>query len=101
MRIKYPVLGSLALAATLAVPVIITTAPSLGAQVGIQVRIYDRHHKDYHAWDDHEDRLYRSYLAERRREYIEYNRLKRGDQDRYWRWRHEHWEEHERDRDRR
>ncbi len=77
------------------------TAPSLGAQVAVQLKIYDRHHKDYHPWDEHEDRLYRNYWTERRHEYVEYNRLKRGDQDRYWKWRHEHWDEHERGRDRR
>ncbi len=31
----------------------------------IQVRVYDSHHRDYHNWDDREDRAYRNYQQER------------------------------------
>ena len=27
-------------------------------QVGVQVKVYDKSHKDYHNWDDNEDRAY-------------------------------------------
>ena len=32
-------------------------------------RIYDRDHRDYHNWNDNEDRSYRVYIDERNREY--------------------------------
>jgi len=41
---------------------------------------------------------YRRYLAERHREYREFRRLDRREQDEYWEWRHRH---PDRDRDRR
>jgi hypothetical protein len=81
-------IGSLLLAAALAAPLATMAAPK--PQEGIQVRIYDRDHRDYHNWDDREDRAYRNYLTERRREYREYNRQNHRDQRRYWNWRHSH-----------
>jgi hypothetical protein len=55
-----------------------------------RTRVYDRSHKDYHVWDDNEDRAYRRYLGEQRQDYREYSRLKRTEQNRYWDWRHSH-----------
>lgn len=55
-----------------------------------QVRVYDRAHKDYHNWDDNEDRSYRAYLGEQHQDYREYSKLKRNQQNQYWNWRHEH-----------
>jgi hypothetical protein len=54
------------------------------------VRIYDEPRRDYHRWDDREERAYRAYLAERRREYREFRRLERREQEEYWEWRHAH-----------
>jgi hypothetical protein len=53
-------------------------------------RVYDRDHKDYHNWNDNEDRSYRVYLGERRREYHPFVELKVKDQRAYWNWRHSH-----------
>jgi hypothetical protein len=53
-------------------------------------RFYDRHHKDYHNWDDNEDRSFRVYLGERHREYHPFVGLKVKEQDAYWNWRHHH-----------
>ena len=53
-------------------------------------RYYDRDGRDYHTWNDHEDRAYRSYLVERHRNYIVYGKQHRGEQRHYWKWRHEH-----------
>jgi hypothetical protein len=54
-------------------------------------RVYDRDHKDYHDWNDTEDRAYRHWLTEERHEkYRDINHLKRADQKAYWQWRHEH-----------
>ncbi len=90
MKSKNTFLSSLALAAALAVPAAMAIAPSLQAQVAVQVRVYDRHHHDYHVWDDREDHAYRGYLVERRRNYVVYARVGRPEQRRYWVWRHAH-----------
>ena len=64
----------------------------LSAQVS--VRIYDRDHKDYHQWNDGENRAYNRYLDEkkiqRKRDFAKENR---SNQANYWRWRHEHSDE--------
>ena len=63
-------------------------------------RIYDRDHKDYHNWNQDEDRNYRQWYTEshRDKEYREYNRLNHRDQTEYWNWRHKHGDgDHDRD----
>jgi hypothetical protein len=81
--------GSLVLAAAVVAPFAVVAEAS-AQEASVQVRIYDRHHKDYHNWDDHEDRAYRNYLGEQHRDYREYNRQNRKQQDNYWKWRHNH-----------
>jgi hypothetical protein len=50
-------------------------APAAAPQeANVQIRVYDRDHRDYHNWDDREDRAYRGFLTERRGTYREYNR---------------------------
>jgi len=53
-------------------------------------RYYDRDHKDYHEWNDGEDRSYRVYLTERHRQYHEFHHANHREQRDYWRWRHNH-----------
>lgn len=53
-------------------------------------RYYDRNHRDYHEWNDGEDRSYRVYLGERHRDYREFHRNSRREQSNYWNWRHGH-----------
>jgi hypothetical protein len=53
-------------------------------------RYYDRQNRDYHAWDDHEDRAYRIYLGEQHRDYRDFSRANAAQQREYFRWRHEH-----------
>jgi hypothetical protein len=81
-------IGSLALAAAIVAPAVLVTAAK--AQEGVQVRIYDRDHRDYHNWDDREDHAYRGYLVAQHREYRDYNGQNRRDQRNYWKWRHHH-----------
>jgi hypothetical protein len=57
-------------------------------------RVYDPYHKDYHNWDNAEDRAYRGWLESRHEAYVDYNRLKQKEQREYWNWRHEH-EDHD------
>lgn len=89
MDIKHRYVSSLFLAAALVAPFAIKAAPK-PQDAGVQVKVYDRHHKDYHNWDDREESSYRRYLAERRETYRVYARQHRRDQDRYWDWRHAH-----------
>jgi hypothetical protein len=53
-------------------------------------RYYDRDHKDYHQWNNQEDRAYRVYLGEQHRDYRDFSKANRNDQSQYFRWRHEH-----------
>ena len=55
-------------------------------------RYYDRERHDWHEWNEHENRAYRHWLMEERREqrYREYQRLKAEEQRAYWNWRHTH-----------
>jgi hypothetical protein len=80
-------ISSLVLAAALAAPAMVLANP---VPQGVTIRVYDRDHRDYHNWDDREDRAYRSYLVERHRNYVVYNKQHRGEQKHYWTWRHAH-----------
>ena len=53
-------------------------------------RYYDRGGRDYHSWNNQEDRAYRAYLEEQHRDYREFNRENRVRQTEYFRWRHDH-----------
>ncbi|HSY98483.1 MAG TPA: hypothetical protein VK788_03225 [Terriglobales bacterium] len=57
-------------------------------------RVYDRSHKDYHNWDDNEDRAYRQYLGGKHQDYREYSKLNNKQQNTYWNWRHSHPDSH-------
>jgi len=57
---------------------------------GVELRFYDRNHRDYHRWNGDEDRRYREYLKEQRRRYRAFSRMNRNQQREYWRWRHDH-----------
>ena len=81
-------IASLFLTAILLVPAAMIAAP--GPQASVQVRVFDRDHKDYHNWDDREDSSYRAYLAEQHRTYRVYARQPRATQRDYWNWRHSH-----------
>jgi hypothetical protein len=83
---------------------LLLVAALAGPSAGCAARIYDEPRQDYHHWNGREERAYRVYLAERHREYREFGRLERRDQEEYWEWRHSHPDREngrERDRDRR
>jgi hypothetical protein len=54
----------------------------------VQLRIYDRSHKDYHVWDDHEDQTYRKYLNDNHQNYRPIAKLSHKQQTSYWNSRH-------------
>jgi hypothetical protein len=82
-------IGPFLWAAAIVAPAVMVTKVS-AQEASVQVRVYDRDHKDYHNWDDREDRAYRSYLGEHHKDYREYNRQNRREQKTYWNWRHSH-----------
>ena len=46
--------------------------------------------QDYHTWNSNEDRAYRAYLTEQHRDYRDFNRTSRSQQQQYFAWRHKH-----------
>jgi hypothetical protein len=68
----------------------LTSPVALVAQDRDDHRYYDRHHKDYHAWNDHEDRAYHRYWEGRHRPYRDFNGLSERERQNYWDWRHDH-----------
>ena len=73
----------------MAVPVSMLAAP-VPQEAGVQVRVYDRNHKDYHNWDDHENHAWGVYLQDNHRRAHEYSHANRKEQEQYWNWRHSH-----------
>ena len=57
---------------------------------GVELKFYDRSHKDYHHWNNDEDRYYREYLNEHHRKYHAFSHNSKSQQQAYWSWRHEH-----------
>lgn len=77
---------SLFLAAALVAPASIMAAPT--PQASVQVRIYDRDHRDYHNWNAHENRLWAHFLVVNHRRHHEFSKASRREQAEYWNWRH-------------
>jgi hypothetical protein len=69
-------------------PLLLVLALASSANCAAGIRVYDEPRRDYHRWNDGEERAYRAYLAEQRREYREFSRLERREQEEYWAWRH-------------
>ena len=57
-----------------------------------RVGLYDSDRRDYHRWDDREDRAYRGYRTERHQEYRPMSSLSEEERRNYWQWRHAHTE---------
>ncbi len=77
------------LAAALATPAAIMAMPT-PQNASVQIRVYDRDHKDYHNWDDREDRAYGRYHSENPRSAHEFSKASKRQQSEYWNWRHSH-----------
>lgn len=97
MKAAYKYLGFIFLSAALTAPMTILTSAATQddhRDEKKQERVYDRSHKDYHNWDDNEDRFYRQYLGDQHKDYREYSKLNRNQQAGYWNWRHSHPDSH-------
>ena len=53
-------------------------------------RYHDREGRDYHVWNEGEDKAYRFYLNDQHKEYREWRTVKGPEQQEYFRWRHTH-----------
>jgi len=89
-------LGSIILTAALVVPLSLSAMPAFQDRHDdrkdekAKERYYDKKHKDYHDWDDHEQSLFQVYLTENHRPLVEFRLMKDKDQQKYWQWRHDH-----------
>jgi hypothetical protein len=82
-------IASIFLAAGLVAPVSLMAAPK-PQDAKVQVRVYDKDHKDYHNWDDHENAAWGRFLVENHRQDHEYAKADKKEQKEYWNWRHSH-----------
>jgi hypothetical protein len=86
-------IASLFLTAAIAAPVAIMAVPA-PQEVKVQLRFYDKHHKDYHNWDDNENRNWERYNSENHRKSREFSKEHQREQQKYWNWRHSHPDNH-------
>jgi hypothetical protein len=84
---KSLIISSLFLSAALFAPVAITAN---AAPQSVSVKVYDRDHKDYHNWDDHEAKSYETFRGDHPKYNVTFGKTKRSQQKTYWNWRHEH-----------
>jgi len=89
MRFANRYISSLLLAVALAAPVAVLAIPA-SKDDGVQIRVYDSHHKDYHNWDDHENRAWGVYLTNNHKKQREFKKASKREQNNYWNWRHSH-----------
>ncbi len=83
---RFLILSACALAAALIVP----AAARADDRDHQERRYYDKQAKDYHTWNNNEDRAYRQYLTDQHRDHRDFHRTNRGQQQQYFRWRHTH-----------
>jgi hypothetical protein len=89
MHLAHRYITSLFLTAAIAAPVAILAAP-VPQEARVQVRVYDKQHKDYHNWDDNENRSWGQYLNENHKNSHEFSKANKREQSSYWNWRHSH-----------
>jgi hypothetical protein len=89
MHRTYRYIASLFLTAAIAAPVWLMAAP-VPQEARVQVRVYDRNHKDYHNWDDNENRAWGRYLNDNHKNSHEFSKANRREQGKYWNYRHAH-----------
>ena len=82
-------IASLFLTAALVVPVSLMAAP-IPQEASVQVRVYDKEHKDYHNWDDNENRAWGQYLSENHKKSHDFQKAPKKEQSDYFNWRHSH-----------
>lgn len=66
------------------------TAPLVMAEDQNSKRYYDKKNKDYHQWNDNEQKSYGVFLGEKHIAVHVFTKAKPTEQQQYWQWRHEH-----------
>jgi hypothetical protein len=89
MHRSYRYVASIFLTTALVAPVAILAAAK-PQDASVQVRVYDKDHKDYHNWDDHENAAWGRFLVEKHRKEHEFVKADKKEQAEYWNWRHSH-----------
>ena len=89
MRIANRCISTFLLAAALIAPAALIAAPAPNDD-GVQVRVYDSRHKDYHNWDDHENNAWGIYLTKNHKKNHEFKDANKRERENYWNWRHSH-----------
>ena len=82
-------IASLFLTAALMAPLSVMAFP-LPQKATVQVRVYDKDHKDYHNWDNNENHAWGQYLTENHKNSHEFSKANKKEQSQYWNWRHAH-----------
>jgi len=82
------IFGSLLLGIALVAPV------AIQAQDTQSQRYYDKTHKDYHQWNDHENSSYHQWLKDNHRKDHEFTKAPKNEQQSYWNYRHQHPDPH-------
>ena len=82
-------IASLFLTAALAAPVALMAIPAPQEDHN-RNRVYDKEHKDYHNWDDNENKAWGQYLSENHKSSHEYAKASKKEQSQYWNYRHAH-----------
>jgi hypothetical protein len=82
--------GLLLAALFMGTALVVPMAASANPQVSVGVKIYDRDHKDYHVWDDHEVKFYDGYRHDHPEFKVDFRKNNREQQRAYWQWRHDH-----------
>jgi len=90
-RAKY-LIGSFLLVAAFAAPVSIRAIPATQEdhKQDEHKKVYDKQHKDYHNWDDNENRAWGNFLTENHRDSHDFAKANKKEQSEYWNWRHSH-----------
>lgn len=88
MSSSHRYLAAFALTAVLGAPAFVSAKPTPAPQEDRGT--YDREHKDYHHWDDHERNAWGRFLGEKHRKEHEFAKANSREQREYWAWRHSH-----------
>jgi hypothetical protein len=88
MQRAHGFIASLLLTAALAAPVSMIATPS--PQASVQVRIYDKAHKDYHPYDDNEKQVYAQFRVTHKSYNEDLSRETPKHQAVYFNYRHAH-----------
>jgi|ERR1039458_4223479 hypothetical protein len=81
--------ASLILTAALVAPLSILAIPR-PQDADAKNKVYDKQHKDYHNWDDNENRAWGQYQTDNKKTPQEFSKAKPKEQAQYWNWRHAH-----------